>query len=331
MLFDRHPEPLFLFDRGTLRFLDVNEAAEEFYGWTRAEFLEMSLEDIRPADERAAFRAVVAHPHEGHGPRGTWTHLTKDGSRVGVEIVTQDVDVEGRPCRLVAVRDVTAREHALEALRESEERYRLLADHATDMISVHDPDGIYRYASPACRDLLGYEPAELTGRSAYTLFHPEDLEIIRASHEGILERSETSAVAYRIRRKDGRYVWFETTSRTIRDPETGEVRHIITVSRDVTVRKEAELERARFARELEVKNAELERALAEVKRLGGLLPICASCKSIRNDEGYWEEVETYVRNRSEASFSHGICPACMASLYGDLDEEPDDEDPAPPR
>ena len=63
---------------------------------------------------------------------------------------------------------------------------------------------------------------------------------------------------------------------------------------------------------------ELRKALAEVKRLSGLLPICASCKKVRNDQGYWEQIETYVREHSEADFSHGICPECFQKLYPGL-------------
>jgi PAS domain S-box-containing protein len=131
-------------------------------------------------------------------------------------------------------------------LRESNELYRLLAEHSTDMISRHTPEGVYTYASPACSTLLGYDPEELVGRDAYELFHPEDFEEIRKAHAAILERPDTSTVAYRIRRKDGSYTWFETTSRTVRDPDTGVVLEIITVSRDITERKRVE-ERLREA------------------------------------------------------------------------------------
>jgi PAS domain S-box-containing protein len=125
-------------------------------------------------------------------------------------------------------------------LRESDELYRLLAEHSTDMISKHTPEGVYTYASPACRTLLGYDPEELVGRDAYELFHLEDLEEVRKTHAAILERPDIYTVAYRIRRKDGSYTWFETTSRTVRDPNTGEVLEIITVSRDITKRKRVE-------------------------------------------------------------------------------------------
>jgi hypothetical protein len=67
--------------------------------------------------------------------------------------------------------------------------------------------------------------------------------------------------------------------------------------------------------------AELQQALAKVKTLSGMLPICASCKKIRNDEGYWQSVEVYIRDHSEAEFTHGLCPDCIKKLYPDLENE----------
>lgn len=140
----------------------------------------------------------------------------------------------------VEAHDVTEQVLTRRALEESERRHRLLAEHATDMISRHTPEGVYLYASPACRALTGYEPEELVGRSAYDFFHREDLRMIQGSHAAILARPDTDTVSYRLRRKDGAWVWLETTSRTVRDPSTGSVREIIAVSRDVGERRRAE-------------------------------------------------------------------------------------------
>lgn len=117
---------------------------------------------------------------------------------------------------------------------------RLLVRNSSDMLSRHAPDGTYLYASPASRHLLGYDPDELVGRSAYELFHPEDLAAITGSHDGVLEAPDLSTVEYRIRHRQGHWVWFETTSHTVRDPETHEVLEIQTSSRDVSFRKYAE-------------------------------------------------------------------------------------------
>jgi PAS domain S-box-containing protein len=125
---------------------------------------------------------------------------------------------------------------------ETEGRYRLMAENSTDMITRHDPKGVFVYVSPASRALLGYEPSELIGRVPNDYFHPDDLEIIAKAHWKVLALPVTYTVSYRIRRKDGKYIWFETTGRTISDPQTGEVQEIIGISRDISVRKQTEQE-----------------------------------------------------------------------------------------
>ena len=89
---------------------------------------------------------------------------------------------------------------------------------------------------------------------------------------------------------------------------------------DITERKRAEEEIQQYVAELEKKNKELQDALANVKQLTGMLPICASCKQIRDDKGYWSAVESYIGKHSEAVFSHGLCPECEKKAYEDLEK-----------
>ncbi len=124
--------------------------------------------------------------------------------------------------------------------RESEEFYRLLAENSTDMISKHTLESMFTYVSPACRALLGYEPEELARRYAYDLLHPDDLQGVKSAHSTLLQRHDVCTVNYRIRRKDGSYVWFETTSRPLQEPGANGVMEVVSVSRDITERKRAE-------------------------------------------------------------------------------------------
>ncbi|MCD6437605.1 MAG: PAS domain S-box protein [Halomonas sp.] len=148
-----------------------------------------------------------------------------------------------------------ARIKALEAqnavLEEEKRHYQWLAESTTDLISRHARDGTFLYASQAARDLLGYEPEELIGVSAYQLFHPADLsDLLNKSprvyyHDGFYQQT------YRFRAKAGHYIWFETTSRTRRDDATGELIDILCVSRDVSRRVHAEATRERLAQVVE--------------------------------------------------------------------------------
>lgn len=135
------------------------------------------------------------------------------------------------------------------------ERNRLLAEMAeqsTDMISRHTPgDWRFIYASPAVTHLLGYEVDEIIGLSAYELYHPDDVEDFQRRSPTVSYQRGLYTHTYRFRCKDGHYIWLESTSRSMRDPETGELKEILVVSRDASHRIETEQANQRLARVLE--------------------------------------------------------------------------------
>ncbi|MEN9222875.1 MAG: PAS domain S-box protein, partial [Thermostichus sp. BF3_bins_97] len=134
----------------------------------------------------------------------------------------------------------------LESLKESEARYRLLADNATDMISRHGPMGRFLDASPACLAILGYRPEELKGKPLFDMVHPEDLANIQAAFRPTFTSGADgeSRVIYRVRHQQGHFVWLETSSRMLIGPNGSLER--VAVSRDITERKQAarDLERS---------------------------------------------------------------------------------------
>src|SRR5437667_8045302 len=124
-----------------------------------------------------------------------------------------------------------------------------------------------------------------------------------------VERFETVRV-----RKNGTPVEVSLTISPLKDAH-GKVIGVSTVALDISKRKREEAEWMRLIQELT-------EALAHVKTLSGLLPICASCKKIRDDKGYWQQVETYIADHSEADFTHGICPDCVKRLYPEYPIKP---------
>ncbi len=121
-----------------------------------------------------------------------------------------------------------------------EEHFRLLAENSTDMISRHDLAGVYRYVSPACRALLGYEPEEMLGQPAQQFIHPADLARIEQSRRRVIDLPAADTTVFRLRRKDGAYTWVEASSRVVRDEASGELIEIQVSTRDISDRKRAE-------------------------------------------------------------------------------------------
>lgn len=140
---------------------------------------------------------------------------------------------------IVSHDEITRQRRTERALQASEERFRRWAETSSDMICRHAADGTFKYVSPASRTLLGYAPAELLDRSPYDYFHPDDMARIRASHESVLSGQRTDTITYRLRRRDGTYVWVESTSLAIRDDQ-GRPVEIHTATRDVSDRRRRE-------------------------------------------------------------------------------------------
>jgi PAS domain S-box-containing protein len=191
-----------------------------------------------------------------------------------------------------------------QGLSGSEEQFRALIYALPDLVVVHQEGRIVFFNREALR---------ASGRTAEEMYDmPMITDVAPADRATVLENSR--------RRLAGEKVGdYEIVVRT----GSGELRNAIvrstlitykgrpatlTMLIDNTEKKRAEEERERLI--LELKNA-----FSKLKTLSGMLPICSSCKKIRDDKGYWEQIEVYIRDHTEADFSHGICPECAAKLY----------------
>jgi PAS domain S-box-containing protein len=209
------------------------------------------------------------------------------------------------------ISDLERSERALsqEAHSAAEARARAIIENAYDLISELDAAGVFVWASPNVEATLGFRPEELMGLFVLDHVHPDDLERTTAALATVLERGRVREQEYRYRHKNGSWVWLETTSSIYTD-QCGRMR-ILAVSRDVT-------ERRRHLEEREEAIREKEQALAQVKVLSGLLPICTHCRKVRDDAGYWRSLEAYVSDHSSCIFSHSLCEKCLKQHYGHI-------------
>jgi PAS domain S-box-containing protein len=238
-MFESNPHPMWVFDIESLAFLAVNDAAIEHYGYTRDEFLAMTIKDLRPAaDVPAVLERLAACPPLFFSA-GSWKHTKKDRRIIDVEITSHGLDFGGRTARLVLAHDVTERKRAQDALEKSEEHFRSLIEDGSDVIIVIALDGCISYASPSVSRVLGYEAVELLGANALEMVHPEDLPPVKESFDRTIDGpNRTLAIEYRVRHQDGSWRMIESMSRPVADDHG--VSGIVVNCRDITDRKRSE-------------------------------------------------------------------------------------------
>lgn len=167
LLFESNPLPMWVFDCETLRFLAVNDAAVRHYGYSREEFLSMTLKDIRPPDEVPELLEYLQQATSGRQRTRMWRHRKKDGTIILVEITNHDFVFNGRKSRMILANDITERQRADEVGAENRRRMEALFQNALDAILLADDEGRYVDANPAACDLFGFECDELLRMKAF--------------------------------------------------------------------------------------------------------------------------------------------------------------------
>ncbi len=209
----------------------------------------------------------------------------------------------------VQARDLAAQRRMDTALTKERNLLRTLIDNIPDAIYVKDTAYRKTIANLADVHNIGLRSeTEVLGKDDFELFPKELAEGFVADDRTVIQTGQPviNREEYVID-EQGQKRWLVTSKIPLRDEE-GQTIGLVGIGRDITERKKAEVERERLI-------AELQDALADVKLLSGLVPICASCKKIRDDQGYWTQIESYIQDRSDAKFSHSICPDCAAKLY----------------
>jgi PAS domain S-box-containing protein len=297
---------------GTFRIGNSNTAEEIATTFRREDVIGKSLVEVLPADTARALQAnysrcleagsAIAYEEE--------VDLPGVGRRHFLTTLAPVRDESGRFYRIIgSTLEITDRKQKEDALRLSEEKFHK-AFHSSPyalMLTRHS-DGWIVEANEGLTGFSGYSRAELIGQTTIDLrlWESEEQRAAMASElaaEGVIHGRE-----YLFRRRSGEIIvgLFSADILLI----NGE-KHILSSLSDISERKRTEMERERLI-------GDLEDALARVRQLSGMLPICASCKSIRDDKGYWTKIEAYLRDHSEVDFSHGLCPTCARKLYPEL-------------
>ncbi|MEO6525041.1 MAG: PAS domain S-box protein [Gemmatimonadaceae bacterium] len=246
-LFSLSPQPAWVYDLETLRFLEVNDAASRIYGWTRDEFLAMTLLDIRPPSDAGPFDALVLEGALGGSIQAASLHRTKGGALRRVQINSYALEFAGFSARMVLIDDVTDRLAAEQALASSQQRHRTVIEQMQDVFFQTDERGLWTFLNPAWTVLTGHEVEASVGTHFLSYIHPSDRSTsLDAFGSLINDTGASSLVEVRFFRRDGGYRWVEASARAVQE-EPGVAAGTMGTLRDITQRRAAEEERQRLA------------------------------------------------------------------------------------
>lgn len=308
-LFELAPDGYLVTDpEGIIR--EANRAAASLLG-VRQEFLASKPLVVFVAEEaRQAFHKRLTQMQQDATPAQDWqvSLQSREGEPFPASLTVAPVrDATGRLTGLRwLVRNISDRRRAEAALRVSEQKFAKAFRSSPDAITITTlTDGRYIEVNDSFLRFTGFEREEVIDRTSRELGiwpNTEDRDrLVRPlKGQGAIYNQELE-----FRGKSGQMIVGLVSAEVI---DIGREPCFLTVIHDITDRKRAEKEREKLMQALQ-------ETLAKVKTLTGLLPICAWCKKIRDDKGYWTQVEQYIGKHSEALFSHGICPECAKKQY----------------
>ncbi|HEY7544837.1 MAG TPA: response regulator [Blastocatellia bacterium] len=242
LLFEGNSLPTCIFDLETLKFLAVNEAAVRHYGYSREEFLSMTISDLRPSEDATAMEDFISSGLNTIPNAAQWKQLRKDGAITEVEIVWHELIFRGRYALLLLAKDVTERRQAREALEESEERFRMMADTAPVMIWVSGADKLCTFFNKPWLDFTGRTMEQEDGEGWAEGLHPDDYDRSLNEYSLAFDARRKFSMEYRLRRHDGVYRWVLNEG-VPRFSSDGRFAGYIGSCLDITERKRVEAER----------------------------------------------------------------------------------------
>ncbi len=295
----------------------VSSNVADILSYSRDEFLKGGTtyarivhgEDLDRVREEVAFGSKSSKGHFAHAP---YRIVKKDGSVIWVDdhtSVVRDGNNEITHYHGYVV-DISQRKKYESRLKEQYDFLKTLMNTLPCPVFFKNREGVYLGCNRAFEKAVGMRRSDIVGKSAHELAPAELAEKYEEKDRALLAAPGLQTYDWKIETAGGmkREVIFNKATFVDENNETAGIIGVIT---DITKRKRAEAEREQLI-------AELRDALEKIKTLSGFIPICSSCKKIRDDSGYWSRIETYIEQHSDALFSHGICPECSRTLYPEL-------------
>ena len=290
------------------RFIFLNKQFAAMLGYTVAELMMKDYRDVYTIKGMEILRKRSAGRDRGEDVPSQYETVfkRKDGSEIDVEANVSIINFKGNTATFAVIRDISDRKKVDLEIQKQKQYVEALLASASDAIVSLDLNGDVVSVNPYFEKLFGYAQTEIQGKNLDSFIVDKDNIEDASTITKTVQDGGTARFERKRKRNDGSFVDVSISGAPIIVDNT----HVgaLAIYRDITERKKAEQERERIIRELQ-------EALRQVNTLSGLIPICANCKKIRDDKGYWSDVELYISKHSDAEFSHGLCSDCMKKLY----------------
>jgi len=279
-----------------------NPATSSKLGYSDEELLKMHIIDFHPEYLQKEATSILHEMFNGRQNVCPLPLLNKNGKLVPVETRIWHGQWNGIQSIFGLSKDLSREQEALQKFD------RLFRMNPAPMAVTELPERLFIDVNDAFIRTLGYSRNEIIGKTSYELNIFPDENDRKLIAETIAQYGQFKEIEMKFKTKSGDSLIGLFSGEII---ESQAKRYFLTVMIDITEKIHAQEEYKKIIQELQ-------NALQEIKTLRGIIPICANCKKIRNDNGYWEQVELYISKHTTAQFSHGICPECVKKLYPDL-------------
>jgi PAS domain S-box-containing protein len=293
-----HPE--------TGRIIDANKTACRYYGYSRDKLKSMSIKDINILSQDQIFEEMQnARTENRH--YFLFRHRLADGELRDVEVYSGPITIGDEKVLYSIIHDITERKQIEMQIEQERQFSESLINSLPGVVYVFDQLGRFKRWNDNLEHLTGYSAYLIKDMNPLDFVAPEDKARVRAAIGKVFQKGQ-AVVEAGLHTARGQIIPYLFTGYMFVEQH---MKYLVGVGLDISDRIQSEKEKENLIQRLQ-------EALSEVKQLSGLLPICAACKKIRDDKGYWNQIESYIKAHSEAEFSHSICPDCAKRLYPDL-------------
>jgi len=306
-LFENSYSVMLIIHPETGRIIDANTAACNYYGYEKHELKDMHIQDINTLSKEHIFKEMQNAKTESRN-YFNFLHRLANGEIREVEVFSGPIVIGHEKVLYSIIHDISERKLIEKQIKIEKHFSESLINSLPGVMYVFDQLGHFKRWNKNFEIVTGYSSDQIKKMNPLDFIATDDKTRVRKAIEKVFHEGNANVEAG-FSTVSGQIIPYLFTGYKFVQKNLS---YLVGVGLDISDRVKTEREKENLIKKLQ-------ETLSQVKQLSGFLPICASCKNIRDDKGYWNQIESYIKEHSEAEFSHSICPDCAKKLYPDLD------------